>query len=94
VESRKKNSEKKISSSSNYALFDPFLPETLDKTYYKVSRSIPNLRIIEDNLEGLYNYFSTPTIRYKIFHPLFIFLKFNKGVHFLVTKELKSVYDL
>ena len=51
------------------SLVDPFLPEFLDKLYVirkTKSKFGNNDDEIENNLNGLFNYFSAPNIRHKV----------------------------
>lgn len=49
------------------------MPEAIERNYVRIRNSYPNRVNIEDNLEGLYNYYSTPTIRYKVLKDRFLF---------------------
>jgi len=54
----------------------------------KVKNCKPNIVPIEEDLEGLYNYFTTPTIRHKIIHPLFLLMKFFKATKVYYNKSI------
>jgi hypothetical protein len=58
---------------------EPFLPETLEKSYIKRDSKIKfsNEEEINSNIDGLINYFSAPNIRHKVKHPLFLAIKFH-----------------
>lgn len=77
VESRKKA---KIIDININNIFDPFLPDKFEKNNVKVTNTPPYLIPINHDLEGLYNYFTTPTIRHKIIHPFYLLGKFKEAI--------------
>ena len=69
---------------------EPFLPETLEKTYIKRENKKKNdaeIQII-NNFEGLYSYLTAPNIRHKVKHPLFLFLKFTECVKIYYNSKI------
>lgn len=72
IESRKKSFQE---SQTPLGFSHPFLPEALSPSYANSS-----LKINSDTLESFLEYYSSCSIRHKILHPLFLFLKFPKAL--------------
>lgn len=66
---------------------DPFLPETLEKSFTKRDSKIKfsNEEEISSNIDGLVNYFSAPNIRHKVKHPLFLAIKFYQCISLYIN---------
>lgn len=47
-------------------MFDPFLPESLEKSYIKVKPKTSETVGIGNDVEGLFNYFTAYSIRHKV----------------------------
>jgi len=64
------------------SFIDPFLPENMDKKFIKreSKRKYNSDESIDNNIEGLSNFFSAPNIRHKVKHPLFLAVKFSNCV--------------
>lgn len=62
--------------------FDPFGPENFERTFVKRNTKFNESKeeIIENNLEGLSQYFTAPNIRNKVKHPFFLATKFSNCV--------------
>jgi hypothetical protein len=48
------------------SIFDPFLPENLDKLYVKFKSKKSDIIQISDELDGVLNYFTAYSIRHKV----------------------------
>lgn len=87
VESRKKYwSERQ----SLVEIFDPFLPNCLDKAYEITDKLNHAKALLSNDLLGLNNYLTSSTIRHKIRHPFFLLGRFSQGVKLYYNTELIS----
>jgi len=81
VESRRKTHPEKVANSTEnlnrFNLYEPFLPKLLDIIFEKGVKCKESSEPIGEDIQGLLDYLSCPTIRHKIFHPLFLLIKFN-----------------
>lgn len=73
---------------SHNSLFDPFPVEKIEKKYNQILNQKPSNIPIENNIEGLYYYFTNPRIRCKIFHPLFLLLRFSNAINLYYNQSL------
>ncbi|EAR97678.2 zinc finger transcription factor sma protein, putative (macronuclear) [Tetrahymena thermophila SB210] len=83
VDSRKSARDTQQQKAQKLSSFiDPFLPEQLDKKFVKreSKRKYNQDEPIDNNVEGLSNFFSAPNIRHKVKHPLFLAIKFSSCV--------------
>ena len=69
--------------------FDPFGPENFEKTFVKRNTKFNESKEeqIENNLEGLSQYFTAPNIRNKVKHPFFLATKFSKCVRIFYNRK-------
>lgn len=66
----------------------PFPPEKLERNFEKVDKKENSITHIGDDLKGLFDYYSSQTIRRKIRHPLYLLLRFPKAVRFYINTNL------
>ncbi|KAL4477997.1 hypothetical protein ABPG72_013405 [Tetrahymena utriculariae] len=84
VESRKKSYQER---QNKIKFYEPFQPEMITKHYSKGKGQ----SIIQNTIDDLYTYFTTATIRHKIYHPFFMLLKFNKAIRlYYNTRMIKT----
>ena len=60
-----------------FSIFDPFLPRLLDVIHEKKERVNSEKKPIGEDIVGLYNYLSNPTIRHKV---LLIIIKIKRRI--------------
>ncbi len=48
------------------SLYDPFLPKVLEMTYEKGIKYKEETELIGEDIQGLLDYFSCPTVRHKV----------------------------
>ncbi|EAR84322.2 hypothetical protein TTHERM_00716280 (macronuclear) [Tetrahymena thermophila SB210] len=80
IESRKKSFQE---TQTLLGFSHPFQPESFTKIYAKCSQ-----QMTLDNIDSFNEYYSSCNIRHKILHPLFLFLKFSKGIKLFYNKHL------
>ncbi|KAL4436202.1 hypothetical protein ABPG74_018186 [Tetrahymena malaccensis] len=84
VESRKKSYQER---QNKIKFYEPFQPEMITKHYSKGKGQ----SVIQNTIDDLYTYFTTATIRHKIYHPFFMLLKFNKAIRlYYNTRMIKT----
>ncbi|KAL4432365.1 hypothetical protein ABPG74_011124 [Tetrahymena malaccensis] len=80
IESRKKSFQE---TQTLLGFSHPFQPESFTKIYAKCSQLMTL-----DNIDSFSEYYSSCNIRHKILHPLFLFLKFSKGIKLFYNKHI------
>ena len=81
-------------------MFDPFLPDAIERSYEKVNKRTRERINISEDLTGLLNYLTSLNIRHKVplilhfnffiktLNPLFLFFKFPKAVKLYYNSSL------
>ncbi|KAL4482580.1 hypothetical protein ABPG72_005823 [Tetrahymena utriculariae] len=81
-----------VQKTTYWSLFNPFLPVFLDKQYEAKNRDGQN-QAIGCDIDGMFMYLRSPIIRHKVFHPIFLLLKFRDSVRLFYNKNLIKIQE-
>ncbi|EAS06149.2 hypothetical protein TTHERM_00670730 (macronuclear) [Tetrahymena thermophila SB210] len=81
-----------VQKTTYWSLFNPFLPVFLDKQYEAKNRDGQN-QTIGCDIDGMFMYLRSPIIRHKVFHPIFLLLKFRDSVRLFYNKNLIKIQE-
>jgi len=71
----------------------PFSPDNIDKLFFKKDTKADDTFniLIENNIQGLYDFFTAPNIRHKVKHPLFFVIRFSEVLSLFYNTNFMNI---